>query len=531
MLSPRTRVTLFAAEELKTLELLYLQTELRVNGIPSLALELSVPGNAQHELSTNKEIAQCQVGSHMSVKVYDSEWRKEVELFYGVITASHLTISKGLATLSLTLRHALIQLDNVIRSQVFTNMTDNEIIRALCPASVADIENQACMDTKHEQRVQFRGSDWRMMRHCLDACGAWLIADPSRVTIIQPEVAAKPDHELQAEHGQLMEKASWLFSAIDQPAALGLTAWDIDSQSLLSVSAKQRTLGSGALALGGGKPLNDTPWELGYGTSPLKEALRRQTDNVLLSLQLNGSQGEFMVQGSTKYRPGQTLKLSGFGQYFDGAGIMTAVMHTITPARWTTTLMLGARGMALAMPPFSQVSGLQPAVVAAYDESDKLYRIRIHLAALGGDKQKNQLWARFAMPYATKGSSFICYPEPGDEVAVGFFEGNLDYPVIVGSLHNPQLPPAVEPGKDNGLKGWKTDELQLQIDTQNQNLTFRAGDKSRVIVDKSQAILIESNNGVSITGEKSVSITGERGVSITGDDAVTITGNEINLRK
>ncbi|MNJ18641.1 Phage-related baseplate assembly protein [compost metagenome] len=539
-LEPRCKAFLFSdGRELETLRLLYLHTEQRVNGIPSASLEVSVPGNAQHTLSTDKEMALCQVGATMSVKVYDDELRRQVELFSGVITASSLTIIKGQAILSLILKHKLIQLDNVIRSRVFTDKTDNEIIRAICPSDVAKIDNQASMDIRHEQRVQFRCSDWRMLRYCLDACGAWLIATPAVVKIVQPKLAAQPEHQLQAEKGTLMEKASWQFSAVDQPTSLKLTAWDIDSQSLTSASAQQRTLGSGALKPGGGTRLSETPWVLGYGTSPSVEELRRQADSLLLSLQIKGVQGEFSVQGSSKYQPGQTLKLSGFGQYFDGTGMMTAVMHTITPSRWTTTIMLGPSGQALAVPPQSQISGIQPGVVATYDKSDKLYRIRIHLNALDSDKNKNQLWARFAMPYATKGSSFICYPEPGDEVAVGFFEGNPDYPVIVGALHNPERPPAVEPGKDKGLKGWKTDELQLQIDTSNHTLMLQAGDKSNLIIDKSDAMTVKSDNGVNIIGKKGVSIedsdgvsitgNGDKGVSIEGSGGVTIKGKKIDL--
>ncbi|RAY96047.1 hypothetical protein DP187_23915 [Enterobacter cloacae] len=510
-LAPSYQVFLFAGrQELNTLCPIYIRTEQRVNGIPSVSLELSVPGNAQRELSINKEMELCQVGLPMSIKVYDDELCLQVELFSGVITARSLTIVKGQAILSLVLKHNLVQLDNVVRSQVFNQMSCGDIIRSLCPADVSKVNNQTSMDTIYEQRVQFRCSDWRMLRHCLDACGAWLIASPSMVHIFHPRLAPETQavHHLQAENGPFIEKASWNFTAIDQPASLRLTAWDIASQTQISALARKCSLGSGALEPGTG--LSDEPWVLGYGTSPSMEELRSQAESMLLNLHLQGVKGEFTVQGSLKYQPGNTLKLSGFGQHFDGVGIITAVIHTITPSRWITTLTLGPGGHALTPKPFLQMSGIHTAVVSSYDKSDKLYRIRVHLNALGDDQNKNQLWARFAMPYATKGSSFICYPEPGDEVAVGFFEDNPDYPVIVGSLHNPKSPPAIEPGKDEGLKGWKTDELQLQIDTRKQNLMLKAGDKSTISLDKSQAIEVKGDNGININGKQSVTIKGNK---------------------
>ncbi|KVP85353.1 hypothetical protein WJ95_18150 [Burkholderia ubonensis] len=448
----------------------------------------------------------------MSISVYDETLGKRIELFSGVITSCNLTLSQGQAELMLTLKHSLGQLDNVIRSQVFTDKTDEEIIHALCPASVAEIKNQASMNIRHEQRVQFRCSDWRMLRHCLDACGAWLIAEPSTVRIIQPALAAQPDHDLQAQDGPLMERARWQFSAVDQPADLKLMAWDIDTQSLVSASARQATLGSGALDPGKGKLLSQTPWVLGYGISPSAEALRCQADSLMLNLQLNRVQGEFTVQGTAKYQLGQTLKLSGFGLDFDGAGIMTAVVHTIVPSRWTTNVKIGDRGLAPAATPLPQVSGLLPGSVADYDRNDpkNFYRLLIHLNVLDSDNNKNQLWARFAMPYATKGSSFICYPEPGDEVVVGFFEDNPTYPVIVGSLHNPIKPPAVKPGKDEGLKGWKTDELQLQIDTRQQNLSLQAGKKCAMTLDKSKVVILKCDNGMTLEGKKGITLKGDK---------------------
>ncbi|WP_080433730.1 phage baseplate assembly protein V [Burkholderia ubonensis] len=508
-LESRCDITLFlGGQVLQTLKLLYLKTEQRVNGIPSATLVLSVPGNAQQALGTSQEVAECQPGALMSISVDDEVLHKRVELFSGVITGCSLTLSQGQAELLLTLKHSLSQLDNVIRSQVFMDKTDGEIIRALCPASVAEIRNQAGMNIRHEQRVQFRCSDWRMLRHCLDACGAWLIAEPSVVHIIQPTLSARPDHNLQAQNGPLMERARWQFSAVDQPANLKLMAWDIDAQSLVSASARQATLGSGALDPGKGKRLNQTPWVLGYGTSPSAEALRCQADSLLLNLQLNRVQGEFRVQGTAKYRPGQTLKLSGFGQDLDGTGMMTAVTHTIVPSRWTTSLTIGDRGLAPAATPLPQVSGLLPGIVAEYDQDDpkNFYRLLIHLNVLDSDNNKNQLWARFAMPYATKGSSFICYPEPGDEVVVGFFEDNPNYPVIVGALHNPKKPPAVKPGEDNGLKGWRTDELRLQIDTRQNNLSLQAGGGSEVTLDKSKALIIKCSNGITLEGKQGVII-------------------------
>ena len=116
------------------------------------------------------------------------------------------------------------------------------------------------------------------------------------------------------------------------------------------------------------------------------------------------------------------------------------------------------------------------------------------------------------MPYASKNSGFYCYPEPGDEVIVGFIEDNPCYPVILGSLHNPVNTSAFQPGDAN--KGWKLAkegaELEMLLNTKDKNLLLKSGEQRLEVNDKSKEIVIESSKAIDISGKDSVDITGQK---------------------
>lgn len=495
---------------LEQLKCIRVHTEQHINGIPSASLVLSVPGEALLTLSGNPEVQQCQPGEKLWIEVTGPNINGKAVLFSGVITSNRLELNREKPAFTLSVKHDLVKLDTVIRSQTFLDQTDQQIIEILCPKDTFKVTCDVDLSVLHEQQIQFRCSDWQMLRACLDANGAWLIAEPSGVRIVAPTLAGNADHcftpkdKPEPHGGVLVEYAQWQFTAIDQPKKLSLAAWNIDEQSLTSMGANPSRTGRDALAPTGGERLNDTDWVMNFSTSPSPKELGRKADSLLQHLQQRRVQGEFEVLGSTSYRLGQTLGLSEFGPSVDGSGLISGLRHTLTPSRWRTRVFIG-REQALLVAPLPQITGLHIGVVAPFKENDPktLYRIRVHLPVLGEDGDSNQLWARFAMPYASKESGLYCYPESEDEVVVGFFENNPGYPVIVGALHNPKNKPAVEPSKKNNLKGWQIRQKgNVLFDTDKKTLMLSTGDKALITLDGNKGVAIEGKQEVIIKSSK-----------------------------
>lgn len=74
-------------------------------------------------------------------------------------------------------------------------------------------------------------------------------------------------------------------------------------------------------------------------------------------------------------------------------------------------------------------------------------------------------WVRVALPWAGENWGAVAVPRIGTEVLVAFIEGDIDRPVIVGSLYSGGHRPPFSAGIDSGaghagmLSGWHSDAL------------------------------------------------------------------------
>ncbi len=140
---------------------------------------------------------------------------------------------------------------------------------------------------------------------------------------------------------------------------------------------------------------------------------------------------------------------SGFDEthIVDGAGAGYSCSVTMIP---------GDRPFRPASPrPRPVVPGLQSAMVVGPSgeeiHTDKLGRVKIRFLwdrEWPQDETACEIWVRVAQPFAGKWGGTFFLPRIGDEVLVGFVDGDPDKPVIVGSLYNEEAPPPFPmPGK------------------------------------------------------------------------------------
>ncbi|WP_421215161.1 phage baseplate assembly protein V [Aeromonas jandaei] len=495
--------------------LIYTRVHSHVNMIPSATLDFSIPYQDKSDFDKISDLSYCKVGSELTIKIDDAGERKTI--FIGLIVSKELNIEDNYVSYSLTLRHGIIKLDSAIRSQVFIDKTDGEIIQSLCSSEGISIEKKSSMDVKHEQLIQFRCSDWQVLRYCLELNSAWIIAEPDRVRVISPSVGTA-DHTFHAQNGKMLEKAKWRLGSYEKPSSIEFCGWDVKNSKTFSVKAETKKLFNGPLIEEGGRALCKQPLKIGFGIHPSVKYLRNNADALLHKYNLSSVYGEFSALGSTSYKLGHTLRLTGFGHDVDGFGVITSLSHTITPSKWTTAITIGEQKLTTTkVPSLPTINGLQPGIVASYATKDPqgIYRIKVSLPILNAPEDKGMIWARFSMPYASTGRSFICYPEPGDEVIVSFYEGNPGYAVIVGAVHNPSRPPAIMAGQDEGMKGWKSNDAQMQMNVQSNSIHLNVADKATVTLSESHSIDIKTKDVVELHGDK----------------GVTIKGKEINLMK
>jgi uncharacterized protein involved in type VI secretion and phage assembly len=480
----------------------------QINAIPSATLELAIPGGNRQAFLKSADISTCQPGAKIVIQIGGKN------AFSGVITGSRLKLTRNPA-LELTLRHPLIAADSLNCSTVFCDKTDADILQALCKP-VCSVAVKAEMNTKQQQKVQYQCSDWQMVRYILDQNGAWLLPLEEGVVVVKPEPAAQPHHSLSGKaldnKGRLLlDNVECQLNALNQPEELELAGWDIKQQTSLNVAATRATLGDGLLGSTLKKSLGQKKWQINYSSSAEQNKLKSQADSLLMNLSLTHVQAKFIVPGSLNYQPGQTLAVRDFGKALDGKGMITAIRHTLNKTIWRTEIRLGRSELLPSQVSLPLPDGVHIGVVQPFKEDQQDFgRFQVSLPVLG--KKNNVLWARFAQPYASKNSGFICYPEPGDEVVVSFFDGQADYPVIIGSMYNPKNTAPLAADKDNAVKG-------LIINKENNQIQFNTS--------KEQVTL---HDGITLKADDNNQLVLNKNAELKGS-SVTVQGSSIDLKK
>ncbi|CNH72901.1 phage baseplate assembly protein V [Yersinia pekkanenii] len=503
----------------------------RVNSIASTTIKLSVPARSLssfHQADVQGELAHCQVGKNLTMELCEGS-QKSV-LFNGVITRQSLRVRNKQLLLTLVIKHRLQLMVDTQHSQCFSDKSEKAILSSLLnQAGVkARFGHIPALDQQHEQMVQFRCSDWYFLLCRLSAMGIWLLPTTEGVSLVQTETLnTRPVHTLKnrgdGNQDIVVKDAYWQFDNQRNPASLEISGWDISKQQPQSGGRYGSiATGKGALSVDRLASLNKESWDIRYSSPLTTLESGYLAQGLLLNQRISGVTGEFLLNGSGRYQLGDSIQLLGFGSQIDGSATITGVRQRFNrQIDWETTLEIGLQPESLPMVP--EASGLHIATVGKYQQDRAgLNRIPIILSIL--NRPNEYLWARLGKPYASHESGFCFYPEPGDEVIIGFFENDPRYPVILGAMHNPKNRAPFEPTQDNREKTLivkKGDiEQQLLIDSKSKTITINAG---------SNKMTLQQDKDISLVARQSINATADKSLAMSGKNSVEIKGAKINL--
>ncbi|MDE1474205.1 phage baseplate assembly protein V [Xenorhabdus bovienii] len=513
-------------------------TGYRVNSIPSATLKLSVPDRPLSSFSqtdVQAELAHCQVGKILRLELTDGG-RKSV-LFNGLITRKTVKIKNKQLLLTLVVKHRLQLMVDTQHSQLFKSSSEKAILNTLLNQAgiKARFERIAALDQKHEQMVQFRCSDWHFLLCRLAATGVWLLPTIEGVQLVQPDaLKSNSVHTLKSRGDEkkdiVVKDAYWQFDNHLNPASLEVSGWDISKQQVLS-GGRHGSVAVGKAALSPDRlaSLNKESWDIRYSSPLTTQESGYLAQGLLLNQRISGVTGEFLLKGDGRYQLGDNIQLTGFGSQLDGTASITAVRHRFNRRiGWETTVNIGLQQEYL--PVLPDAPELHIATVAKYQQdSAALNRIPIILPVL--NRPNEFLWARLGKPYASHESGFCFYPEPGDEVIVGFFENDPRYPVILGAMHNPKNKAPLEPSQDNQEK-----VLVVKKGENQQQLFINGKEKIIQINAGENQITLQQDKDIALTTKKELTLkaqtmnaTMEKSVAISGKNSVEIKGAKINL--
>jgi type VI secretion system secreted protein VgrG len=184
--------------------------------------------------------------------------------------------------------------------------------------------------------------------------------------------------------------------------------------------------------------------------------------------------------------------------------------------------------------PVPRVYGAQTALVVgpAGEEifTDKYGRIKVQFPwdREGKKDGDTSCWLRVATPWAGKQWGAIHIPRVGHEVLVDFVDGDVDHPIVVGSLYNAdQMPPYTLPANktQSGVKS----RSSLQGGAANYNeLRFedkKGSEQLLIHAEKDQTIEVEHDESHWVGHDRTKKIDHDETVTIGHDETVTIDNN------
>lgn len=455
-------------------------------------------------------------------------------VFGGVITAieGHFSSESG-ATLQVEARSKSIELAGPSRSRLFEQAADGDVAQAI--AAAYGLSARVDAGPTRETVVQDRRSDWEALVERAQAIG-WVTYVRDDDLVFRPPAAPTGD-ETELTWGRNLTEIHLTEDVARLSDPVKAVAWDPEQQATVDsdADAGQSDVPSGGRATAT-DAVGDAAWPsrtaILDGSLPhTSEELARIAIGRVNRQELEHVTGYGTTLGLPILRIDAWLKISGVGDRIAGIHYLTAVRHRVGPNGFRTEFRLGLAPRLVPPVPDDRRSlggTLQLGVVDDLD--DPLGWGRVKVAFPWRSDAPDAVWARIATLDAgpTQGTWFI--PDVGQEVAVGFLDGDPSHPILLGSLWNGQhgVPVTIDPDKN---------DRRAIVSRSGHSLTFDDGDARTVAIETAggHRLVLDDDDGtirVQESGSNNAIELGKDGITITaakGDITLSASAGKVKL--
>jgi uncharacterized protein involved in type VI secretion and phage assembly len=512
--------------------------------------------------------ARLKIGSKVEVAVQSAEPGSPQRLMSGEVVAMEIDFDAAGTFLEVRGLDPAHRLFRGRRVAAYPNMSLADVVRrvaqraGLQPGTIDSVQGYGT--TSESQLSQDNVSDWEFLSRLADRVGAQVTASDGKLNFrlpgspagAPPESATAATDPLVLEPGVNLIALRAAVSAAEQVSEVNVRGWSFEKKTELSATAKPTTAGS---QVDGADPVKlagmfKAPPYLEAGTSLNTQGLV-ETCAKALAAELGATAVELdgVAKGNPKLVPGAGVTLANVSEPFGGKYTLTSARHvfnehdgyttafTVSGRAERTLYGLTSRGGGDAAP-----NGLVSAVVSDTRDPMNLGRVKLTLPWLS--KDFTTTWARMvsAGGGATRGLWTI--PEVGDEVLVGFADGDLDHPYVLGGLHNGKdEPPKLEAPTVDGTSGnigvralvsREHHRLELVDDPSKKGILLSTGDgklflkmdaSGQVLELKCSGQVKVSGMGVKIdAGQGNLELSGSQ-VKVTGQAGVEVSGATVKV--
>ena len=485
-----------------TYQVLSVAVTKELNRIPRATLIL-LDGEASQQTFTISNTPDFLPGKKIEIKAgYRSQ---EDTIFKGMVVGHNLKIRRTGAYLTVECQDEAVKMTLDRKHKYFTEVKDSDVIEELTGTYSLQNDVEATTVT-HKELVQFDATDWDFIITRTEANGKFCIVDDGKVTVKKPDLSTDP--VLSLAFGATILEFDVEMDARHQFKKVKTAAWDHSSQELVETEANEppAVANGNVSATDLADAVKVESFNLGHSGRLQEPELQSWADAKLLRQRLAKTCGRVTCQGFAGVKPGNMLEIQGVGERFEGKVFVSGVRHQIAEGNWETDIQFGVKpgwlvnefdveqpAAAGLLPP---VGGLQIGVVTVLEgDPDGEDRIKVRLPVISPSEEG--VWARIATLDAGENRGTFFRPEIGDEVIVGFLNGDPRHPVVMGGVHS-SAKPAPETATDNNhLKGYVSrSEMKMVFDDDKKIFTLEtpAGNKL-VLSEDEKSITLEDQNG------------------------------------
>ncbi|MBB5958263.1 phage protein D [Saccharothrix tamanrassetensis] len=458
------------------------------------------------------------IGSPLKVSVAAVGARSQERLFAGEVTAVEMEVNDRTAYTVVRAMSKAHRLFRGRRVKAFRNMTASAIVAKVAKNAGLSVGRIETSRITYEHLSQPGVSDWDFLQMLAREHGAVVrVDDRGRLEFTKlqpaktaPSPTASPEkNPLVLQFGSNLLVLRAALSSAEQADGVQVRGWDVNRKKPLVEVQKNTpstTTVPGLSAMKASKAFRTKTRNTVTGVPYRKQAeVTAAAQSLEASISAGFTELEAVVEGNPMLRAGVPIALGAVGKAFSGRYTATAVTHVLEPGQgYRTTVVVSAsydRSLAAlaaggAAP--ARMPGLATAIVTDIKEEGG-QRGWVKLTFPWLDDKYVSDWVR-TVQLGGVGGGGVFSPDVRDEVLVGFEQGSLDRPYVIGGLYNgvdvpsPHDQPLVDgrSGKVNrrSLVSRKGNRLELSDAPRASGARLASGDKRlEVKVDESRGRL------------------------------------------
>ncbi|MFE4797068.1 VgrG-related protein [Streptomyces sp. NPDC056708] len=418
------------------------------------------------------------IGTPLKISVVTVQERVRERLFTGEVTAVELDSD---TTGSFTVVRAFSKAHRLQRGRkvvAYRNMKTADIVRKVAAGAGLACGRIEAAPITYKQLTQPNVSDWEFLQYLAGESGAHVrVDDKGLLQFVKPKPAASAPspatsatrHPMVLEYGRNLLALRAVLTGADGADSVEVRGWNVDTKTRL-VAREQSirsdtvspgmspSLVAGAFGANARMTVTDTPYRT-------QAEARAVAGSVAASVSSGFGEIEAVAEGNPHLRAGEPVALGNVGPAFAGRYTATAAHHVLEPnGGYRTTVLVSAA-------PDRSLAGLTSGSNAP-SRGPRMPGLAIGVVTDIREGKAERGWVRLKFPwlddtYVTdwvrtvqwggQGGGGVFSPEVNDEVLVGFEQGLLDSPYVLGGLYNgvdkpsPHDVPLVDPtsGKVN----------------------------------------------------------------------------------